>query len=67
MKAKSTIEKQMKLLREFINYHDIDPSTARIRANAYEMETALQWVLDQSTWSPVSLCASDLRHVKEKI
>jgi hypothetical protein len=52
MKAESTIRKTMKRLREYIDSGDTTP---KAQEEAYAMESALSWVLQKSSWNPVSL------------
>ena len=51
MKAKSTIRTEMRRLRVVMCH---SPSDA-LRARAYEAYTALQWVVENTSWTPAGL------------
>ena len=50
MLAESTIKRQMSELRKIIDDPDILQKT---KDQAYDMETALQWVLGGCKWTPI--------------
>jgi len=52
MKAESTIRRQMK---ELFKYSDDNSAMIEDQRQAYCMATALQWVLEDCSWNPVSL------------
>lgn len=52
MKAKSTIQKQIRALKAI---SDDPKQTTVIRDQAYEAYHALRWVIEKTTWTPASL------------
>lgn len=62
MKVESTIRRQRRELRRFIEEHrgpDEDPRSRAV-AEAYAMESALTWVLNRCGWSPLSIVTTEL-------
>jgi hypothetical protein len=58
MKAESTIRKEMRRLRGFIDANKLDARWHRQVDEAYAMATALQWVLERTDWTPCTVAAS---------
>lgn len=66
MKTKSTIRKQQRQLRAFLDdYYTYEEEELHgitiARAQAYAMECALTWVMNDCNWTPIGLCAETLK------
>lgn len=61
MLAESTIRKQMRALRKIVDNRNRDDESSQ---GAYDMESALQWVLGGCSWTPCSL-AEDTAKIKK--
>lgn len=58
MKAKSTIRNTMNKLFVEARRSNCEDRTQM----AYDMATALQWIIEDTSWNPVSLLPSDARN-----
>ena len=52
MKAKSTIQKQIKRLEKIADSEDVPEN---IRQESYEAYHALRWVIEDTSWTPATL------------
>lgn len=70
MKSESTIQRHMRQLRSFIDLHSDPVSNSRLQQTvnwAYDMETALQWVISTTSWTPNSLINEELNRISPNI
>ena len=52
MKAKSTIQKEERRLRRFVEENRGNPDCQIKVTEAYAMATAMQWILTKCDWTP---------------
>jgi hypothetical protein len=62
MKAKSTIQAQIRRLRRIAENDDVDEY---LRHRCYEAYHALRWVIEDTTWTPAGLAESELTNASK--
>ncbi len=58
MKAKSTIEKQIRRLRRIVE--DTPRVSEDLQKRCYDAYHALRWVIEDTTWTPAKLAETEL-------
>lgn len=55
LKARSTIRREMRRLRAFIDAHNANPAFRAKVDQAYAAECALQWATERTSWTPLGV------------